>query len=62
MPCPPGGNLRLQVRGSAAPESAGRRDGWLRFKIQPAEAWCFDSRIERQHHASNCPTIADAGQ
>lgn len=51
FPGPPGGNLGLQLRGIAtATDAAGDRGPWLRFMIKPAEAWCFDSRIDRQRH------------
>ena len=51
MPGPPGGNLGLQIRGLAAQAAPGSsRDGWQRFKIEPVEAWCFDSRGDRQRH------------
>jgi hypothetical protein len=51
MPGPPGGNLGLQIRGVATALGPGRRhDGWQRFKIEPAEAWCFDSRVDRRRH------------
>jgi uncharacterized protein YhbP (UPF0306 family) len=51
MPGPPGGNLGLQIRGLASQVAPGSgRDGWQRFKVEPAEAWCFDSRADRQRH------------
>lgn len=41
-----GGNLGLQIKGSATLESV---DGvWQNFKITPTEVWCFDSRISRK--------------
>ena len=45
-PGPPGGNLGLQLRGTA--ERVGSepdKSGWLKFKITPEEIWCFDSRV-----------------
>jgi hypothetical protein len=63
MPGPPGGNLGLQIRGHAVamPPDIGR-DGWQQFKIEPAEAWCFDSRIDRQRHRVDIPSLEqDAG-
>ncbi len=62
MPGPPGGNLGLQIRGSAAPEPSGAQDGGLRFRIEPAEAWCFDSRIDRQRHRIELSGFASGGQ
>jgi general stress protein 26 len=50
MPGPPGGNLGLQIRGAAARETDSGHDGWQRFKIEPTEAWCFDSRVDRHRH------------
>jgi Pyridoxamine 5'-phosphate oxidase len=51
FPGPPGGNLGLQLRGIAtAIGPAGDQGPWLRFTIKPEEAWCFDSRIDRQRH------------
>ena len=51
MPGPPGGNLGLQTRGVATPVPPGSgRDGWQRFKIEPTEIWCFDSRVDRHRH------------
>jgi Pyridoxamine 5'-phosphate oxidase len=52
-PGPPGGNLGLQIKGTAEP--AGHTpgtpsDGWQRFMITPDEAWLFDSRNDRQRH------------
>jgi general stress protein 26 len=64
MPGPPGGNLGLQIRGLAAQVATGSsRDGWQRFKIEPAEAWCFDSRIDRQRHGVDLSSLdQDAGE
>jgi general stress protein 26 len=64
MPGPPGGNLGLQIRGTATAVPPGsRNDGWQQFKIEPAEAWCFDSRVDRQRHHVDIPSIdQDAGQ
>jgi general stress protein 26 len=51
VPGPPGGNLGLQIRGHATARDPDSEPGeWLRFKIEPAEAWCFDSRTDRQRH------------
>ena len=53
-PGPPGGNLGLQIKGTAEPVPAAAgapSDGWRHFKITPDEAWLFDSRVDRQRHA-----------
>jgi len=53
-PGPPGGNLCLQIKGTAKPSAASPRaqpDGWQHFTITPDEAWIFDSRIDRHRHA-----------
>jgi Pyridoxamine 5'-phosphate oxidase len=50
VPGPPGGNLGLQIRGAASPAPGSGHDDWQRFKIEPIEAWCFDSRTGRQRH------------
>jgi general stress protein 26 len=45
-PGPPGGNLGLQISGTAehlTEESS--PDGWQSFRIIPREIWCFDSRV-----------------
>ena len=45
-PRPPGGNLGLQISGTAehlTGESSA--SGWQSFKIKPREIWCFDSRV-----------------
>lgn len=63
MPGPPGGNLGLQIRGLAAQVAPGNgRDGWQRFKIEPAEAWCFDSRVDRQRHRVDVSLDQDDGE
>jgi general stress protein 26 len=49
-PGPPGGNLGLQIKGTAKPVPGERSEGWLQFEITPAEAWLFDSRVDRQRH------------
>jgi general stress protein 26 len=52
-PGPPGGNLGLQIKGTAEPaddSSSTQSDGWQRFRITPDEAWLFDSRNDRQRH------------
>jgi general stress protein 26 len=52
-PGPPGGNLGLQVKGTAEPaddSSSTQSDGWQRFQVTPEEAWLFDSRNDRQRH------------
>jgi general stress protein 26 len=51
-PGPPGGNLGLQIKGTAEPATAHgtRSDEWQQFEITPAEAWLFDSRIDRGRH------------
>jgi general stress protein 26 len=52
-PGPPGGNLGLQIKGTAEPVAASAgapSDGWQHFTITPAEAWLFDSRSDRQRH------------
>jgi general stress protein 26 len=52
-PGPPGGNLGLQIKGTAEPTDDSSRtqsDGWQRFRITPEEAWLFDSRNDRQRH------------
>jgi general stress protein 26 len=52
-PGPPGGNLGLQIKGTAEPaddSSSPQSDGWQRFRITPDEAWLFDSRNDRQRH------------
>jgi len=39
------------------------RRGWQQFKIEPVEARCFDSRVDRQRHHVDIPGInQDAGQ
>jgi general stress protein 26 len=63
MPGPPGGNLGLQIRGLAALETGSRHDGWQQFKIEPTEAWCFDSRVDRRRHRVDVPSLdQDAAQ
>lgn len=52
FPGPPGGNLGLQLRGTAEREG-GPADGWQRFAITVDELWCFDSRIDRNRHRVN---------
>jgi uncharacterized protein YhbP (UPF0306 family) len=45
-PGPPGGNLGLQISGTAehlTGESSA--SGWQSFKIKQREIWCFDSRV-----------------
>jgi len=57
-PGPPGGNLGLQIKGTAKPSGAApgmEPDGWQHFKISPDEAWIFDSRIDRQRHPVDLP-------
>jgi general stress protein 26 len=52
-PGPPGGNLGLQIKGTAQPAAAApgvEPDSWQHFTIIPDEAWIFDSRIDRQRH------------
>jgi general stress protein 26 len=49
-PGPPGGNLGLQIKGTAEPAPGKRPDGWQQFTITPDEAWIFDSRTDRQRH------------
>ena len=49
VPGPPGGNVGLQVRGTASALTDGS-DQWQRFKIELTEVWCFDSRIDRERH------------
>jgi general stress protein 26 len=52
-PGPPGGNLGLQIKGTAEPaddSSSPQSDGWQRFRITPDEAWLFDSRNDRRRH------------
>jgi general stress protein 26 len=63
MPGPPGGNLGLQIRGAAALETGSTHDGWQRFKIEPTEAWCFDSRVDRHRHRVDISGVDhDAGE
>ena len=53
-PGPPGGNLGLQLRGTA--HRVGRAgSGWQQFVVQPEEVWCFDSRVDRERHAVDVP-------
>jgi Pyridoxamine 5'-phosphate oxidase len=51
FPGPPGGNLGLQLTGTARAldehESTG---GWLRFEVTPLGIWYFDSRADRHRH------------
>ena len=51
FPGPPGGNLGLQLTGTARclddHESAGQ---WLRFEVTPLGIWVFDSRADRHRH------------
>jgi general stress protein 26 len=62
-PGPPGGNLGLQMRGTAALEPGSRHDGWQRFKIEPTEVWCFDSRVDRYRHRVDVSGLdQDAGE
>jgi general stress protein 26 len=47
---PGGGNLGLQIRGTAEEVTSEgsqptRAGGWHTFKITPDEVWCFDSRV-----------------
>ena len=51
-PGPPGGNLGLQIKGTAelATEPGAPSDGWQHYKITPDEAWIFDSRTGRQRY------------
>jgi general stress protein 26 len=61
-PGPPGGNLGLQIKGTAEPaddSSSTQSDGWQRFRITPDEAWLFDSRNDRQRRPIDLPQ--DAG-
>jgi pyridoxamine 5'-phosphate oxidase-like protein len=64
VPGPPGGNLGLQVRGAAAALAPGSgHDGWQRFKIEPTEVWCFDSRVDRHRHRVEVSSLdQDAGE
>jgi len=49
FPGPPGGNLGLQIKGTAEHLAEQSTPGsWQQFKITPEEAWCFDSRITRE--------------
>lgn len=43
-PFPQGGNLGLQIKGTAEQVKSGGT-GWQEFKIIPDEVWCFDSRV-----------------
>lgn len=53
FPGPEGGNLGLQIKGSAddvtrqsgAYEAGSSSETWHRFRIVPEEIWCFDSRV-----------------
>lgn len=47
FPGPEGGNLGLQIKGTAEDITSGHTSGWHSFKITPVEVWCFDSRVER---------------
>jgi hypothetical protein len=39
------------------------RDGWQQFKIEPAEVWCFDSRVDRHRHRADISGLGqDAGK
>jgi hypothetical protein len=49
FPGPPGGNLGLQLRGTAE-RDGGPADGWQRFVITIEELWYFDSRADRARH------------
>lgn len=45
---PGGGNLGLQIRGTAEEVTSGDNDrpgGWHTLKVTPDEVWCFDSRV-----------------
>lgn len=45
-PGPPGGNLGLQISGTAEHlTSESPASGWQSFKIKPREIWCLDSRV-----------------
>jgi uncharacterized protein YhbP (UPF0306 family) len=43
LPAPNDGSLGLQIKGTA--KKIAEEGQWLRFKITPEEAWCFDSRV-----------------
>ncbi|HET8883975.1 MAG TPA: pyridoxamine 5'-phosphate oxidase family protein [Candidatus Saccharimonadales bacterium] len=43
-PGPTGGNLGLQITGTAADQEPEKTNGGHRFTITPTDAWLFDSR------------------
>jgi len=48
-PFPGGGNLGLQIKGSAKIISGEHEANvWHRFQITPEEVWCFDSRVSHR--------------
>jgi general stress protein 26 len=54
VPLPNGGNLGLQIKGTAKLDNADKvTEGWQHFKITPEEVWIFDSRITRERQQVN---------
>lgn len=54
FPGPPGGNIGLQIRGTA--ERVGGQSStetWQQFKLTPEEVWYFDSRVTRERQKVN---------
>jgi threonine dehydrogenase-like Zn-dependent dehydrogenase len=57
-PGPPGGNLGLQISGTAEHlTSESSASGWQSFKIKPREIWCFDVLTAERGH----PCLAQPG-
>lgn len=52
-PGPPGGNLGLQIKGTARIADTGSNSGSKQFIITPDEIWLFDSRVVRQRQQVN---------
>jgi len=50
FPGPPGGNLGLQIKGTAK-RMSDSDEGWQQFKITPEEVWCFDSLLTRERQS-----------
>ena len=61
FPGPPGGNLGLQLTGTARcldeHESAGK---WLRFEVTLLGIWLFDSRADRYRHGVDLDVLQRA--
>jgi len=58
FPGPPGGNVGLQVKGTARLVDGEDGDGWQHFTITPSEVWLFDSRITRERQRVDLSDLA----